>query len=192
MRFSSVPKYFRSTLLAVLLIMASAAAAEYSMGRKVWGVGGRPGFWSGDIWSEHNSQFVADPYSFTHITHGVAFYAILAVVARNAPVHIRLIGAVALESGWEILENSDLVIQRYRAETISLNYYGDSIVNSMSDVVACICGFLLASRLPKRFTIAATILLEIILALWIRDNLSLNILMLLRPSSAVRQWQLRK
>ena len=180
------------SLIIVLLIMTTAAVAEFSMGRRPWGTAGQPGLWSGDIWSEHNSQFVADPYSFTHVTHGVAFYALLALIAKPVPLHIRLITAVALESGWEVLENSDAVVQRYRTETISLNYYGDSIVNSMSDIIACICGFLLASRLPKRVTIVATIALEIILALWIRDNLTLNILMLIKPSQAVKMWQLGK
>ncbi len=189
MNFSSVPKFAR-TVIVVLLIMAAAATVEYSMGRRMWGKPGKAGLWSGDIDSEHNSQFVADPYSFTHITHGILFYAILAVVAKNASLHARLITTVALESGWEVLENSDMVIHRYRAETISLNYYGDSIVNSMSDILACIGGFCLAARLPKRVTIATTIALEVILALWIRDNLTLNILMLIAPIRAVRLWQL--
>jgi hypothetical protein len=174
----------------ILAVMLLAAIFEYSLGRKPWGVSGQPGIWSGDISSEHNSQFVADPYSLTHVVHGVAFYGILSIVARNLPVGTRLVIAVVMESGWEILENSDFVIQRYRKETISLNYYGDSIVNSMSDIIACMCGFLLAWRLPKRVTVVATIAVEIILALWIRDNLTLNIIMLLRPSQAIRNWQL--
>ena len=181
-----------TTVALILLLMSLAAITEYSMGRRPWGTGGTPGVWSGDIWSEHNSQFVADPYSFTHVIHGVAFYGILTLVGRRFPVSTRLVGAVALESGWEILENSDFIIQRYRKETVSLNYYGDSIVNSMADIVACMCGFLLASRLPTRVTVIGTIVIEIFLAIWIRDNLTLNILMLLRPSPLIRAWQLGK
>ena len=180
------------TVAAIALLMTIAATVEFTMGRRPWGVQGKPGLWSGDIWSDRNSQYVADPYSFTHVTHGVVFYGILSLVAKNAPIPVRLICAAALESGWEILENSDLVIQRYRKETISLNYYGDSIVNSMSDVIACVCGFLIASRLPKRVTIIGTIAIEIILALWIRDNLTLNVIMLISPSRAIRAWQLQR
>jgi hypothetical protein len=182
----------RKTVVIISLLLSLAAIFEYSMGRRAWGTGGRPGIWSGDIWSEHNSQFVADPYSFTHLIHGVGFYGIFALLGRGLPIPTRLIGAVALESGWEILENSDFIIQRYRKETVSLNYFGDSIVNSMSDIVFCMCGFLLASRLPTRVTIVGTILVEVILAIWIRDNLTLNILMLLRPIPAIRGWQLGK
>lgn len=166
-----------------------AAVAESWMGRQLWGTGGTPGLWSGDIRSSHNSQYLADPYTFTHITHGLLFYALLALVFRNLPAAARLAASVALESGWEILENTDMVIQRYRAETISLNYYGDSIVNSMGDILACTLGFVLASRLPKRVTIAGAIALEILLLVWTRDNLTLNILMLIRPSRAIRMWQ---
>jgi hypothetical protein len=184
------PREFRRSLAAVTLLLTVAVAAESSMGRLPWGVGGQPGLWSGNIWSEHNSQFVADPYTFTHITHGVAFYALFAMVARSAPLHLRLIGTVALETAWEVLENSDLIIKRYRTETISLNYYGDSIVNSIADVFACISGFYIASRLPRRVTAAAVVIMEVVLAVWIHDNLTLNILMLLAPSQAIRSWQL--
>ncbi len=180
----------RTRILALLLLMTVAAGAEYSMGRRLWGVSGIPGLWSGSIWSEHNSQFLLDPYTFTHVLHGVMFYALLSLLFRNLPVMSRLVIAVGLESGWEILENTNFIIQRYRAETISLNYFGDSIVNSMGDILACILGFTLASRLPVRVTIIGTIVIEVILALWIRDNLTLNLVMLIRPSHIIRMWQL--
>ena len=178
-------------IATVALITLIAAVTEYSMGRKPWGVSGTPGLWSGDIWSSHNSQFVFDPYTFTHISHGVLFYAILSVAGKRLPVGARLVAAVALESGWEILENSNIIIERYRAQTISLNYYGDSIINSMADIVACIFGFTLAYRLPKRVTLIGVVLFEIVLALSIRDNLALNIIMLLNPSPTIRLWQLK-
>src|SRR5260370_25874967 len=97
-----------------------------------------------------------------------------------------------MESSWEVLENTNTVIERYRAETISLNYYGDSIVNSMGDIIACILGFVLASRLPRRVTIIGTVVLEIVLVIWTRDNLTLNIVMLIHPIRALRLWQLGK
>jgi len=171
-------------------MMALAALVESGMGRRVWGTGGEPGAWSGDVWSKHNSQFAADPYTFTHVSHGIAFYGALHLAAGGLPITARLVIAAGLESLWEVIENTDAVINRYRAATISLDYYGDSIVNSMSDVAACILGFLLASRLGGRASIAVFVVLELLLAVWIRDNLSLNVLMLLWPNETVRNWQM--
>src|SRR5262247_3562201 len=133
--------------------MLCAALAEFAMGRHLWGTSGTPGFWSGDINSSHNSQFLLDPYTLTHITHGILFCILLGVAFKRRSETTRLTIAVALETAWEILENTDLVIQRYRTETISLNYYGDSIVNSMGDILACLIGFTLASRIPRRVSI---------------------------------------
>ena len=180
----------RDLFVLVPLLMLSAAIAEFAMGRKVWGVSGTPGLWSGDIWSSHNSQFPFDPYTFTHITHGVLLYGLLSIVCNGLPVSTRLLIAVGLESTWEVLENTSMVIERYRAETISLNYYGDSIVNSMGDILACLLGFTLACRMPKRVSILGTVALELLLVLWTRDNLALNIVMLIHPSRAIRMWQL--
>lgn len=180
----------RTQILTIALFMASAAGVEYLMGRRAWGVSGIPGFWSGNIWSEHNSQFFLDPYTFTHILHGVLFYALLSLTFRNLPVMTRLVIAAGLEAGWEILENTTFIIERYRAETVSLNYFGDSIVNSMGDILACITGFTLASRLPARVTVAGVVLTELLLALWIHDNLLLNLVMLIHPIPAIRMWQL--
>jgi hypothetical protein len=166
-----------------------AAAAELMLGRKVWGISGQPGFWSGDINSEHNSQFLADPYSFSHITHGILLYGLLRLTGRSLPVSTRALIVLALEAGWEVLENTDLVINRYRAETISLHYFGDSVVNSMSDVAFCMMGFALAYLLPTRIAVVVAIVLEVALALWIRDGFALNIIMLIRPVGAIRAWQ---
>jgi len=182
----------RICAISVVALMILAGASEFAMGRRLWGNSGTPGLWSGDIWSTHNSQYLADPYTFTHVTHGVLFYGILRALAKSLSTSTRLVVAVGLESAWEVLENTDLVIGRYRAETISQNYYGDSIVNSMTDIASCIFGFLLASRLPKRITIIGTVAVEAVLLFWIRDNLSLNILMLIRPTRAIRMWQLGK
>lgn len=162
------------------------------MGRKLWGVSGEPGIWSGDIWSSHNSQYMTDPYTFSHITHGVLWYGLLALVANKLPVRVRFILAVALECAWEVFENTDMVIQRYRAATISLNYYGDSVMNSMCDILTAVLGFILGAMLPTRVTLIGVIVLEVALALWIHDSLLLNVLMLIRPIQAIRTWQLAK
>src|SRR5512146_1187241 len=158
--------------------IALAAAAELAMGRKPWGVSGEPGIWSGSIWSSHNSQYMTDPYTFSHVTHGVLWYGLLSLLAKRLPVGARFVIAVALECAWEVFENTDMVIQRYRAATISLNYYGDSVINSMCDVVAAVAGFILTAMLPTRVTLIGVIVLEIALVLWIRDGLLLNVLML--------------
>ncbi len=166
-----------------------AAATELSMGRKIWGIEGQPGVWSGNINSEHNSQFLADPYSFSHVTHGILFYGLLRLVGGNLAVRTRALIVLAIEAGWEVVENTDFVINRYRAATISLHYYGDSVMNSMSDIGFCMIGFTLAYLLPTRMTIVLVIALEVMLALWIRDGFTLNVIMLIHPFAAIRNWQ---
>ncbi len=169
--------------------IALAAIAELAMGRKIWGIGGEPGVWSGDVNSSHNSQFLTDPYTFSHITHGMLFYGLFWLLARQLSVRMRALMTVALEAAWEVVENTDMVIQRYRAATISLHYYGDSVMNSMCDILACMVGFGLAYLLPPRVSIIFVIALELFLALWIRDGLFLNIIMLIHPIGAIRTWQ---
>jgi Protein of unknown function (DUF2585) len=171
-------------------ILALAAAIELAMGRKIWGIGGQPGIWAGDVNSEHNSQYLTDPYSFSHLTHGILLYGLLWTVARKLPRGARAVIAIALEAGWEVLENTNMVIERYRATTISLHYYGDSVMNSMCDILTCVVGFMIAAILPTRVTIVAVFVLEIGLALWIRDGLLLNIVMLIHPIPAIRSWQM--
>jgi hypothetical protein len=189
---TTVMRFRERTTIGIVLLMLCAGILEFWMGRRLWGTSGQAGLWSGDIWSSHNSQFLADPYSFTHITHGVLLYAVLALVLKPVPIPTRLLFAVGLESIWEVIENTNTVIERYRTATISLNYYGDSIVNSMGDILACILGFVLASRLSPRITIAGTIALEIVLLIWTRDNLTLNVIMLIHPMRALTLWQLGK
>ena len=170
--------------------MAVTAAIEYSMGRLPFCKCGIISLWSGNIWSNQNSQQLVDPYSFTHVLHGVMWYALLWLVFRNrVPTGMRLVLAVLVEGGWEILENSSMIIDRYRAATISLDYYGDSIFNSMGDILCVVLGFELARRLPVRATVIGVIAVELTLLWWIRDNLTINIIMLIHPIEAIKHWQ---
>src|SRR5215471_4771986 len=138
-------------LLICVGIMAATAWIEHSMGRPFFCKCGTIHLWSGNIWSSQNSQQFADPYTFTHILHGVLWYALIWLIfPKRLTVAQRLVIAVAVESGWEILENSNFIIDRYRTATISLDYYGDSIFNSMGDILAMASGFLLAWRVPVR------------------------------------------
>jgi hypothetical protein len=172
-----------------IAVMILTAVILLLMGRLPFCRCGVVSLWSGDIWSNQNSQQLADPYSFTHITHGIGFYALLWLAARKWPAGRRLLAAVVLESAWEVLENADFVINRYREETISLDYYGDSILNSLGDIASMIVGFWLASKLPPRATLVGAVLLELVLLIAIRDSLVINIIMLISPSETIRQWQ---
>ena len=160
------------------------------MGRLPLGPDGRFGWWEGDIWSSEQSQRFADPYSISHVVHGFLFYALFWLVARRLPLRFRLLAAVVLEATWEVLENSPIIINRYRAVTISLGYVGDSVLNSLSDVLMMTAGFLIASRLRFWMAVAVVVACEIGMVLWVRDNLTLNIIMLVHPIDAIRKWQM--
>lgn len=152
-------------------------------------------FWAGDVQSGQNSQQVADWYSFSHVIHGLIFYGIAHLLWRHTPLgrgvsaHWALPLAVAVEGGWELLENSPLIIERYRAVTISYGYSGDSIVNSISDVGWMAVGFLAAARIPVGASVALALVFEALTLFAIRDNLTLNVLMLVHPIDAIREWQ---
>ena len=135
------------------------------------------------------SQMLADWYSASHIVHGFLFFVILWLVARRLPVGVRFLIAIIVEASWEIAENSAAVIDRYREATIALGYSGDSILNSASDITMMALGFLAARRLPLWASVAIVIALELIPLAAIRDNLTLNVLMLVHPSQAILDWQ---
>lgn len=140
--------------------------------------------------SKHNSQHVIDPYSFTHILHGILEFWLIGLVFTRLPMAWRFFVAILIESSWEVAENTDYVINRYREATISLDYFGDSIINSLADIVCCGLGFLIAWKLRFWRSLALFIATEIVLIFTIRDSLLLNIVMLLCPVDAIRQWQM--
>ncbi len=183
-------KRYTWVICGTIVVLALTAVVELSMGRLLLGPDGKFGWWEGNIWSSEQSQRFADPYSFSHIIHGLMFFALLWMLARGIPVRYRFLMVVVLESIWEILENSPVIINRYRAVTISLGYVGDSVINSLSDVLMMAIGFLIARRAHLAASIALVVLIEAGMLLWVRDNLALNILMLIYPIEAIRQWQL--
>ena len=182
----------RADIAIVIALVSFAGFLEFEMGRTPTYKYGPIRLWSGDVHSNQNSQQIADPYIFTHFTHGAVLYGLTRVALGPRALGLRAIVTVTAEAAWEVLENTDMVINRYRATTISLDYYGDSIINSVSDILACLLGFVLAWCLPVRATIIWNILVEVILAFWIRDNLTLNIIMLVYPVKAIEIWQLGK
>lgn len=185
----------RRAAVATLLISAYAAFILFAMRRPPICPCGTVKLWHGVVQSAENSQHIADWYSFSHVIHGLLFYAAAHLLWRRwklfggAPAGWALPIAVALEASWELLENSPMIIDRYREVTVSWGYSGDFIVNSMADIGWMVAGFVLASRLPVRASVALGIFFELFTLYFIRDNLTLNVLMLVWPVEAVRQWQ---
>jgi len=145
--------------------------------------------WHGDVLSAENSQHLTDWYTFSHIIHGFGFYLLLWLIAQRAPIGLRFAIAVGLEVGWEILENTPLIMDRYRESALAQGYYGDSIINSVSDTLAMSFGFFLARKQPVWLTIVLTIAMELFVGYMIRDNLTLNIIQLIHPNATLSRWQ---
>jgi hypothetical protein len=178
-------------ILAGLAIIAVTAGVLYAMGRIPMCKCGYIKLWHGGRADSEMSQHLTDWYTYSHVLHGIIFYWLLTILAKGrVSIAARLVLAMVIEAGWEILENTPLIIERYRAQTISRDYYGDSIVNVVGDMLATLVGFLLAARLPAWVTVVLLIAVEVTLLFVIGDNLTLNIIMLLYPVEWIRQWQL--
>lgn len=176
--------------VGVVVVMAAAAYQLYRQGRLWWCACGYFWLWSGDAWSADNSQHLFDPYTFTHVLHGIVLYWLLAWGLPRVSPPWRLWLAVSMEALWEVFENSTFIIERYRTATISLGYQGDTIVNSLGDILVCGIGYVLARRLGFRNSLALFVAIEVVLLIWIRDSLLLNIVMLIHPIDAIKAWQL--
>lgn len=178
----------RRALIGLVVLVFAFAISLRLMGREYLSDSGF-GFWTG-AWTTHTSQWMVDPYSTSHILHGIFFYWLLLPTARWVPGWGRLLLAAGIEIAWELVENSPLVIDRYRQATASLDYYGDSIMNSLCDLLAALVGYLLAWRFGWTWMLALVIVIESAMLGLVRDNLTLNVLMLFHPFESIKQWQL--
>jgi Protein of unknown function (DUF2585) len=178
-------------LAAVLLIIAAVAFIELKAGRTAISKSGTIRFWVGQVHSPENSQQIADWYSFSHLIHGFLLYGMCYLMnrSRSMPLAACFLLSVLLESIWEVTENSRFIIDRYRTETLAWDYYGDSVLNSVSDILFAVIGFFLAARLRVWVTISLAIGMELMTAYAIRDNLTLNVIMLVHPFEAIKHWQ---
>jgi hypothetical protein len=174
---------------AAILILAATAALLLLMGRPAICTCGTVALWVNESDSSRTSQMLADWYSLSHIVHGLLFYAGLWLLFRKWPVERRFLVALANEVAWEIIENTPMIINRYREETAALGYTGDSVINSMSDIAMMTLGFLIARKLPVWWAVVIVLVLELIPLAVIRDNLTLNVWMLLAPNEAIKAWQ---
>ena len=175
--------------VVIFAIIVVAVVVLNWQGRVWWCQQGDYTPWAWNIWSSHNSQHIIDPYTFTHILHGVLEFWLIGLVFWKMPMAWRFVLAIFIESSWEVAENSSYIINRYREETISLDYFGDSIINSLADIAACASGFMIARYLRFWKSLAFFVATEIILILTIKDSLIINIIMLISPIEAIKKWQ---
>lgn len=179
----------RTCLLVAAALIAVQALVLYAFGQPAICRCGYVKFWHGTVLSPENSQHITDWYSFTHLIHGFLFYCLLSLVVPRAPIALRFMLAIGIEVGWEILENSPIIIDRYRRTALAQGYTGDSIINSVADTLTMALGFLIARKLPVMITVGLAIALELIVGAVIHDNLTLNIIQLIYPFEAISRWQ---
>lgn len=179
----------RSWLLASFGIVVLAAIILFFMGRVPYCECGYVKLWQGVVASAENSQHIADWYSFSHIIHGILFFAAGYLLFQRYSLGLRLLLATLVESAWEVFENTPFIINRYREITISWGYTGDSILNSVCDILFMTLGFWLALRLPWWLSVLSIVVLEVFVGYMIRDNLALNIIMLIYPFPGIQAWQ---
>jgi hypothetical protein len=180
--------FTKRTLIASLALVALFIAVLYLTGRPAWckyGIGVLTG-----AWTRCTSQHLFDPYTLSHVLHGIIFYWLLVPLGSKLDLPRRMVAALVLEIGWEVLENSPWVIERYRQHTASLDYIGDSILNSVADVIATVVGFAFASRFSWKASVGVFVVFELWMLYAARDNLTLNIVMLFFPIESIKQWQL--
>ncbi len=187
LRFDSPRDYL--PWVAIVLLMIAAVISLYLQGRAWWCPAGDYIPWSWEIWTQHNSQHIIDPYSFTHVLHGIIEFWLIGLIFWKMPMLWALALALFIETTWEVVENTNYIINRYREATISLDYFGDSIINSLADIVCCGLGFAIAYKLRFLWSLAIFVVTEAVLLLLIRDSLVINIIMLIYPVESIRQWQ---
>ena len=184
------PKWYRYA--AVFLVTAAAMTIIlWALGRLWWCKLGDGAIYVNEAWnSSHPSQHFLDPYPFTRILHGVLFFWIAGLLLSKYGTFWQFTAAIVAEAGWEVLENTNFIIEKYRENTASLDYFGDSIANSIGDLAACVIGFLVAMKFGMWRSLVFFLVVEIFLLIWIRDSLLLNILMLVFPLDGVKSWQM--
>ncbi len=181
-------KHIRLILVTIFVTLAMTVAL-YLLGRTPICECGTIKLWHSFTKSSQNSQHLFDPYSLTHVAHGIALYFVLWLVLKKLDLAKRFLLAYSLEALWEVIENTNAVISRYRAATISFDYFGDSIVNSVGDLLSMSFGFVIAAHLPIVVTVTTFALIEITLLYAIKDSFLLNVIMLIHPVQAFKHWQ---
>jgi uncharacterized membrane protein YjdF len=176
--------------LTIVFVLTAAAVLLHKEGRSWWCSCGRAFFWTGNAWGSLTSQTFLDPYSFTHLLHGLMFCGLLTLLARRVSGDWRFCLAIMMEAVWELIENTNTVIQQYRSATAALGYQGDTVMNSLGDITCCAVGFLLARKLGWIRSLALFFITELMLLIWIRDSLLLEIVMLVSPVKAIKVWQM--
>jgi hypothetical protein len=179
----------RTWLLTAAGVVVLQVAVLSAMGQPPICTCGHVSLWHGNVLSAENSQHLTDWYTFSHVIHGFGFYLLLWVIAPRMSIGLRFALALGLEAGWEIVENTPFIIDRYRQGALARGYVGDSVINSVGDTLAMALGFFLARVLPVWVTVALTLAMELFVGFMIRDNLTLNIIQLLSPSEAISKWQ---